>query len=269
MDGSIGQDRLLRVRFPANVPGGLPIYQAATGVVGRPFGAIGADVAEHPFTLDNPAHEWFGLGSTARVARTDASGRRREDAIGVAEIILPAPPGDQADSLPGDWRAAITGLVAALAGQGVTATCSWPDGPRYGALDLDSNLPDVRIALGGPAQNPWTARLLAAAGEAGAAGELGRQLAVGARVWLPAARSRAETFVPGADVRGLRDLPVLIIAGQDLAAAAASAAADLADSVLEVTGAGQADPGGTGDPAGRARACRTRIWRWPGIRSRC
>ena len=101
-------------------------------------------------------------------------------AIGVAEIILPAPPGDRADSLPGDWRAAITGLVAALAGQGVTATCSWPDGPRYGALDLDSNLPDVRIALGGPEQNPWTARLLAAAAEAGAAGELGRQLAAGA-----------------------------------------------------------------------------------------
>ena len=49
-------------------------------------------------------------------------------------------------------------------------------------------------------------------------------------------------------MRGPRDLPVLIIAGQDLAAAAASVAADLADSVIEVTGAGQADPGGTGDP---------------------
>ena len=68
VDGSIGQDRLLRVRFPADVPGGLPIYQGATAVVGRSFGSAVADVAEHPFTLDNPAHEWFGLGSTARAA---------------------------------------------------------------------------------------------------------------------------------------------------------------------------------------------------------
>src|SRR5262249_12407548 len=59
---------------------------------------------------------------------------------------------------------AVRGLVAALAGQGVTATCSRPEGPRYGALDVDSNVPDCRIALGGPDVNPWTARLLAALG---------------------------------------------------------------------------------------------------------
>ncbi|HCU95430.1 MAG TPA: hypothetical protein DHU96_23045, partial [Actinobacteria bacterium] len=54
VDGSIGQDRLLRVRFPADVPGGLPVYQCATAVVGRPFGTADADVAQHAFTLDNP-----------------------------------------------------------------------------------------------------------------------------------------------------------------------------------------------------------------------
>ena len=27
VDGSIGQDTLLRVRFPADVPGALPLYQ--------------------------------------------------------------------------------------------------------------------------------------------------------------------------------------------------------------------------------------------------
>jgi hypothetical protein len=48
VDGSIGVDRLLRVRFPALVPGGLPVYQGATAVIGRPFGAAGADVAEQP-----------------------------------------------------------------------------------------------------------------------------------------------------------------------------------------------------------------------------
>ena len=88
VDGSIGHDRLLRVRFPADVPGGLPVYQTATTAVGRPFGSIGADVAEHAFTLDNPAHEWFGIGSVARVSWPGPGGG--QCAIGVAEVILPA-----------------------------------------------------------------------------------------------------------------------------------------------------------------------------------
>ncbi len=237
VDGSIGQDRLLRVRFPADVPGGLPIYQSATAVVGRPFGSASADVAEHAFTLDNPAHEWFGLGSTARVSWPEPGGGQAEAALGVAEVILPASPAPQDPSFfRNGWSGAIRDLVGALAGQGVTATCSWPDGPRYGSLDLDSNLPDVRIALGGPEQNPWTARLLASAGP-GTEGELRRLLAESgsARLWVPAAQSRAAAFGPGADVRGLRDLPVLIVAGHDLAAAAAAVTADLADSVVEVT----------------------------------
>ena len=81
VDGSIGQDRLLRVRFGARVPGGLPVYQSALAVIGRPFGSADTDVAEHEFTLDNPAHEWFGLGATARVAlggRGGGTGRTAE-----------------------------------------------------------------------------------------------------------------------------------------------------------------------------------------------
>ena len=236
VDGSIGHDRLLRVRFPADVPGGLPVYQGATAVIGRPFGSIDADVAEHEFTLDNPAHEWFGTGSTARVSWPGLSGRAERRAIGVAEIILPGPDFLNASTGP------VTGLVAALAGQGVTATCSWPDGPRYGALDLDSNVPDVRIALGGPEQNPWTARLLEAVNPFGA--ELSRALAAGLPLWLPAAQSRAAAFAPGADVRGERDLPVLIVAGPDLAAAVTAVTADLAYSELSVTPLGDdAEPG--------------------------
>ena len=182
MDGSIGHDRLLRVRFPADVPGGLPVYQGATAVVGRPFGSIDADVAEHSFTLDNPAHEWFGTGSTARVSWTG-----------------PVRPGGAAGHRRGRDHPArtrfsgrqhggpVTDLVAALAGQGVTATCSWPDGPRYGALDLDSNLPDVRIALGGPEQNPWTARLLEAVDPFGG----GAQPGAGARACRCGCRPRS------------------------------------------------------------------------------
>ena len=75
MDGSVGHDRLLRVRFPARVPGGLPLYQTALAVIGRSPGSADTDVAEHDYTLDNPAHEWFGVGSTARVAVVRPGGR--------------------------------------------------------------------------------------------------------------------------------------------------------------------------------------------------
>ena len=213
VDGSIGQDMLLRVRFPASVPGALPLYQAATAVVGRPFGTADADAAEHPFTLDNPAQEWFGLGSAARVVTGSQAWP-----LGTAEVIAAGPDPAARD------------LLAALARHGVTATCGLPDGPRYGSLDLDSNLPDCRIVLGGPDANPWAARLLASLGTAESA-ELAARLAAGQRrIWVPAARPRAEVFRPSADVRGERDLPVLVVAGPD---PARELAADLASPVIE------------------------------------
>jgi alpha-mannosidase len=225
VDGSIGQDRLLRVRFPARVPGGLPVYQTALAVIGRSPGSADTDVAEHEFTLDNPAHEWFGVGSTARVAVTGPDGGRRMHAIGVAEVITPQSQDGCQD--------AVRDLMVALARAGVTATCSRPDGPRYGSIDVDSNLPDVRIALGGPAENPFTAEALAAAAPAAAAA-LDESLAAAgvAAVWVPAAPSTRDASAPASDLRGAADLPVLIVAG-DLCAAAAAVAADLADAVIE------------------------------------
>jgi alpha-mannosidase len=259
VDGSIGQDHLLRVAFPANVPGGLPVYQTAVSVVGRPLGPADTDVAANSFTLDNPAHEWFGIGSTARVAlggraRGSAAGPQLQ-AIGVAEVVSPPVPRD--DGRPRLTREAVRDLVAALAGQGVTATCSLPGGPRYGALEIDSNLPDFRISLGGPEVNSFTAAVLAASGAGGAAGgELAAQLAATgtARVWVPAARSRADAFAAAADVRGPADLPVLIIAGAgdaELAAAVRAVTGDLADAVIEVpaSSGAAADPTVAGGPA--------------------
>ena len=130
----------------------------------------------------------------------------------------------------------------------MTATCSRADGPRYGALDLDSNLPDVRIAVGGPDVNPWTARLLAGLGPAAA--DLTARLAApgGARVWVPAARPRAEVFTASADVRGDRDLPVLIVAGADLPAAVADLTRDLADAVVAAELADGEQGGQAGGP---------------------
>jgi alpha-mannosidase len=225
VDGSIGRDRLLRVRFPAGVPGGLPVYQTATAVLGRTFGAVDVDSAEHWYTLDNPALGWFGVGSTARVRLADEL-----RAIGVAEVICP----DDQNEL---WST-VRDLVTTLAGVGVTATCAQADGARYGAIDADSNLPDVRIALGGADLNTFNSSVLAAADPAYAK-EVGRQLAAAgtARVWVPAARSRADAFAPSTDLRGARDLPVLIVAGTgpaELAAAVRALIDDLADGVLEV-----------------------------------
>jgi alpha-mannosidase len=292
VDGSIGQDRLLRVRFPANVPGGLPVFQCATAVVGRPFGVADSDVAEDAYTLDNPACEWFGLSTAVRVS---ADGHTW--AAGVAEVIVPdglgtgapAPVGagsgapgagdgtgraegagraadavarDARASGPADvavdeggaarsditgWRVGVRALVAALAAAGVTATCSRAGGPRYGSLDLDSNLPDFRIAIGGPDVNPWTARLLDCLGPAGTGAAARLAAPGGARVWVPAARPRAEVFTASADVRGDRDLPVLIVSGPDLPAAVAELTADLADAVIGADLAGGA-PGGAGLP---------------------
>jgi alpha-mannosidase len=221
VDSYSGRDRLLRVRFPADVPGGLPVYQTGTAVIGRSFGVVDVDSADHWYTLDNPAHQWFGLGSVARV--TDSGGLAQ--AIGVAEVVCPLPPNGLGDLL--------RDLLVALAAAGVTATCSQADGSRYGAIDVDSNLPDVRIAIGGPEVNPFTAEVLAAAGP-GYAKALAARLASApaARLWVPGSRDRADAFGPDADVRGAGDLPVLVLAG-DLAAAVAGLTGDLADAVVD------------------------------------
>jgi alpha-mannosidase len=236
VSGSIGKDHLLRVRFPAALPGGLPVYQTATAVVGRPFGAPEADVATHWWTLDNPANQWFGIGSVARAELTDGAGATVPVALGVAEIVTP-------DAVPESLRPAVRELVTRLGRAGVTATTSRAAGTRYGSLALDSNLPDFRIALGGPSANAFTSEVLAACGPA-----VAKRLAAlvaehgTARLWVPATRSRATAFAPvpgapdsgaqdagtqGADLRGARDLPVLIIA--------AASPADLPRAVTEAS----------------------------------
>ncbi len=225
VDGSIGHDHLLRARFPLEIPGARPVYEVGNAVIGRTFGFPDVDVAVHPWTLDNPAYRWVGLSAAVRIELRGPDGSRGRRAAGVAEVVAD-------DDAPG-----LRGLVAALAQQGVTATTSRPAGPRYGSLDLDSNLPDVRVSIGGPDENAFTARVLAAAGPQYAAALAGRLAAAGrALAWVPATGTRAQTWVPGAAVHGERDLPVLVVAGRDRAATAAAVAdlvADLADAAIE------------------------------------
>ncbi|GIF53723.1 glycosyl hydrolase family 38 [Asanoa ferruginea] len=225
VDEFTGSDHLVRLRWPVGVPGGLPLSEVANAVVARGFAHPDVDSARHPWTLDNPAYRWFGSGTTARVTLTspDSVGHR---AIGVAEVIVPEP--------------AELGrpLAVALVRAGVTATSTTASGPRYGRLEIDSNLPDVRISVGSPARNAFTAAVLAAAGPDHAAA-FDRQLAAtgAVRMWLPAARPLDEVWQPSADLTGLRDLPVLLVAStDDDAAAVAALVADLAEFSVPVAG---------------------------------
>jgi len=229
----VGSDRLLRLRWPAAVRGGLPVSEVGAAVVGRGFGIVDVDSAEHPWTLDNPVHSWFGVGSTARVVVGGVP-----VAVGVAEVVA-----DEAMVA----SATVRELVVALVRAGVTSTTSLDTGSRYGALAVDSNLPDTRVAVGGPDRNAVTAAVLASA--PAHAAELRRQLAATgrARVWVPAERPLAEVWVPSADLREPRSLPVLVVAGVD-DEALRTAIRDLVDDLGDATvhtgqGPGPVQPG--------------------------
>lgn len=243
LDGYDGADRLIRVRWPSDVRGGLPVHEVADAVIGRGFGFVEVDSERFPWTLDNPANTWFALGSTARVALRDDSGALLgQRSIGVAELVY------------ADWESAGelgTPLAAALVRAGVTATSTIAGGPRYGDLEVDSNLPDIRIAVGGPERNSLVAEALAM--DPAADRELRRQIDERgvAAVWVAPRASLREEWVPGADLRDLERLPLLVIAGADASGDAKAVDAlvtDLDDFTVTATAAG----GGEALPPGDA-----------------
>jgi alpha-mannosidase len=258
IDEFTGEDKLVRLRWPCPVPGAMPVSEVGDAVIGRGFGLLhdlshdhdhanAVDSAVHPYTLDNPAYGWFGLSSALRIRIGEGT-----RAVSVAEVITPesdvaagaAPAPDVAagaapapDVAAGaapapDVADSIRHLMVALVRAGVTATCSSADKPRYGDIAVDSNLPDARIAIGGPDDNAFTASVLAAA-DAIYTDELKRQLDANgvARVWVPAELPLAQRWVPSADLRDVRALPVLVIAGGE---AIAALVGDLADAEITV-----------------------------------
>jgi alpha-mannosidase len=231
IDEFTGTDQLLRVRMPCHLPGGMPVSETAAAVIGRGYALPDVDAAVHPWTLDNTAHRWFGVGAALTVHLHDLYGRpERSRAVSIAEIVVPD--GDQ-----GHDRT--RRLAVALVNAGVTATVTPATGNRYGALDTDSNLPDCRIVFGTPQRNGFVADLLHQS-PPNVRAELDAQLAATgtARLWVQAAQPLSAVWRPGADVRGTRDLPVLVVAGTDPQAehrAVAELIDDLADAHLHVT----------------------------------
>jgi alpha-mannosidase len=213
LHGFSGRDRLVRLRFPVAVDGGTPLAEVGNAVVARSAGFVDHDSAEVPWTLDTPAQGWAGTGATfaARFVSQLAGGGRPvgSHALGVAEVVVPA-------GMSPRLHRAVRGLLVALVQKGVTASCTEAGSNRYGSLLGDSNLPDVRICIGRPEHNPLAAAVLGSAGRAFRA-ELDTQLASRgtARCWAPAARPPAGRSLPGTDLRGARDLPVLLVAGVD------------------------------------------------------
>ena len=223
-----GADQLFRVRWPAGVAGAMPVSEVGHAVVGRGHAFVDADSAEHPWTLDNPAYGFFALSSTARVRIVSGDGVVITRAVNTAEVVCDD--GDARD------------LAVALVRCGVTATTASPAGPRYGTLAVDSNLPDVRISVGTPSDNAFTAAVLADAPDHAA--EFVRQLdeTGSARVWVPALVPLAEVWQPSADLRAERALPVLLVAGPG---AVDALVADLGDTVVDVA---QQPTGSDGTP---------------------
>jgi alpha-mannosidase len=215
--GWAAKDRLLRLRIPTVLAGATPVSAVGDAVVARGFALLGADSSDAPWTLDNPAAEWFGLSATLVVEASDAGPAYHRRAIGVAEIVTP--PGKGAEP----WARE---LVVALVQKGVTATCSEAQRNRYGGLHGDSNLPDFRIAIGGPTENAFVAEVLQDAGLPYRA-ELDKQLASQgwARVLVPPTLPLAERWQPNADLRDARALPVLVVAASDETQTRAAASA--------------------------------------------
>ncbi len=244
LDEFAGHDRLFRVRFPIDVEGGRPVSEVGNAVIARPFGFPNVDVGLAPFTLDNPAYNWFGLGVTARVelsATGSPKERPRATAIGVAEVIV-------VDDVAYDG--AVRDLVVALVRQGITSTVTRHDGSRYGVLHIDSNLPDVRLVIGRRGENAFLDRLLEDVGPR-YADELDRQVSEegSARMWVPAEVLSGRRPEPIPDLRGVRDLPVLVVSGGDTTRttqAVEALIADLADGVVVVE-----QPGDLGEVTGK------------------
>ncbi len=208
VSGSIGQDHLLRVRFPARrarraagVPDGDGGDRAAVRRArgGRRRALVDARQPGQPLVRARRSSP----GSRCRADRATGAAGARGGRGGHA----------RRDCRPGRG-AVVQGPRRLLAAAGVTATTSRAVRSRYGVDRRGlqpARLPDRARR---PEENAFTAEVLAACRPGGAPSgcRAGWPTAPRPGCGCPPRKSRAAAFAPGADLRGPRDLPVLIVA---------------------------------------------------------
>ncbi|NGO81388.1 glycoside hydrolase [Streptomyces sp. YC504] len=203
----------------AGLPGyGQPMARGAEEAgTGSDSGAVTADVdkASSHSRATTAGAEKADDHSRATTAEAQKADDRSRAATAATTPAAPSTDG------PGD---PLRDLVTALVQHGVTTTPTRAQGPRWGDLAVDSSLPDFRIALGGPDVNSFTAAVLSDAPAAYTKAVRDRESPL---VLVPAQAPLREVWQPGCDLTGPRDLPVLVLTGDDLPGALAALAATL------------------------------------------
>ncbi|MCX7599602.1 MAG: hypothetical protein N2512_12165 [Armatimonadetes bacterium] len=195
-----GRDWMFKVHFPLAVEGGRPVYEIGGSYVARTYCPGDQDTAELPWTQDSAAFEFVDLTVPLVIEGAigiggDVLGRL---SAGMVEIVCP-----RTASMAEDSHAAQ--MLLALSSVGVTATITWPESRRFGDIAWDSNLPDLRIVVGGPGTNEFTAHLLQ---QAGWAVESELREWVDNHGWAVALLPRLELGLP-------EELPIILVWGKD------------------------------------------------------
>ena len=141
-----GRNQLLRVEFPFDFPGARPVFQTAAAVIGRPF-AREIDTNKDPWTLDNAAHAWGGLGSVCALEVESRGKTVHRVPLAVGEIVF-------AGDASADAKKAANRAAEALVKCGVTTTITAESDRRYGDLAFDTNVPDFRLRIGADPARP-------------------------------------------------------------------------------------------------------------------
>lgn len=195
-----GRDWLFKVHFPLSVEGGRPVYEVGGAFVARSFCPGDQDTAELPWTQDSAAFQFVDLTVPLVIEGAigiggDVLGRLT---AGVVEIVCP-----RTVSMAEDSHAAQ--MLLALSSVGVTATITWPEFRRFGDIAWDSNLPDLRIVVGGPETNEFTAHIFRQAGKA-VESEL--------RDWV-SNHGWAVALLPRLNLGLPEELPIILVWGKD------------------------------------------------------
>lgn len=195
-----GRDWMFKVHFPLAVEGGRPVYEVSGGFVARTYCPGDQDTAKLPWTQDSAAFQFVDLTVPLVIEGAigiggDVLGRL---SAGMVEIVCP-----RTASMTEDSHAAQ--MLLALSSVGVTASITWPDFRRFGDIAWDSNLPDLRIVVGRPDTNEFTAHVLS---QAGRAVESELRDWVDNHGWTVALLPRLELGLP-------EELPIILVWGKD------------------------------------------------------